>query len=185
MRTKEIDKKQQIIPSELADEMSVNTSEGNPSSVTIEKVSMASVKINTLQNNDFELVINKKRRNSDPKIAETRRYNKLAKTGKKQEAEEDLLMGNRYEPLSDLEDGNDMEVDNRPQRENKQQTGRKCRPPSIVIQGQPASGKHIKLIQLLNEGVADRKYKIKYINIYVETNEAHERLIKMMTERGA
>ena len=104
----------QIIPSDLADVMSANTSEVNPSSGTFGAVSMTSEKINTTQNDDFELIKNKKRRNSDPKIAGRRRHNKLAKIGKKQEVEEDLLMGNRYEPLSDMEDDNDMEVDDRP-----------------------------------------------------------------------
>ena len=56
---------------------------------------------NHLNNNDFVYVINKKRRNSDPKFAEIRRSNKIARLSKMKYVNEGLPTGNRYDPLSD------------------------------------------------------------------------------------
>ena len=148
---------------------------------------------NQINNNDFVYVINKKRRNSDQKLAEIRRSNKIARLSKKKDGDEGLPTGNRYEPLSDTGEDSDMEVDDRRPNTNankynkQEQSGRQNRPPPIVIHGKPAAGKHVKLLQLLDEGVTERKYRVKYTNntnIYVDSNEDHEKLMSLMVERG-
>lgn len=66
-------------------------------------------------------------------------------------------------------------------------SSRKYRLPPMVIKGKPSAGKHINLINFLNGCMKDRKYKIKCttnINIYVNTNEAHEKLVRDFKEES-
>ena len=116
---------------------------------------------NHLNNNNFVYVMNKKRRNSNSKIVEIRRSNKIARINKRKDVDEDLLTGKLYELLFDTGENSDMEVGDRYSKinEKQEQSGRQNRQPPIAIHGKPTAEKHIKLIQLLDEGVSQRKYR--------------------------
>ena len=138
-----------------------------------------------LTKDDFQTVVNKKRRSSDPEIAEARK-NRRKVNNERKEAD-DLLMANRYEPLSDMDDDTEVNPMRRQPPAKNQTPGRKYKPPPVVITGKPTTGKHVSLITFLNENVVDKKYKIKYTNntnIYVETEEAHIKLVKDLQHKG-
>ena len=100
---------------------------------------------------------------------------------------DDLLMASRYEPLCDIDDDAEENPTHRKPPAPKQSSGRKLKPPPVVITGKRSTGKHISLIAFLNETVADKKYRIKYTNntnIYVETQETHIKLVKDLQHEG-